>query len=62
MLEGVIQSLHRGRSCLALPKRKTLEELIKNPQLVSFSQYSVMMLLIVLLGKSNEIEVLIKDI
>ncbi len=34
MLEGVIQSLHRGRSCLALPKRKTLEELVKNPQLV----------------------------
>ncbi len=35
MLEGVMHSLHRGRACLALPKRKTLEELIKNAQLVS---------------------------
>ena len=29
-----MESLNRGRTCLALPKKKTLEELVKSPGMV----------------------------
>jgi len=36
LLDNIIDSLWRGRRCLALPRKKTLEELIKNHSLKAF--------------------------
>ena len=35
ILDNIIDSLQMGRDCLTLPRKRTLEEIVKNPLLVS---------------------------
>ena len=39
LLDDIMGCLNRGRTCLALPKRKNIEELVKNPNVVRISAY-----------------------
>ena len=39
LLEELLKFLTQGRTCLAFPKRKSIEELIRNHNMVRFSQF-----------------------